>query len=288
MWTRGELKQRGMAAFKANYWKCVLVAFIIALISGGLSSGSSYKSSGSFSEMFDAFKDRNSSSGINKEITEDEIREDVLNEIKGQNESKPNGPAIGVIVAIIIGVMIVLIICMVIGFAISAFLLNPIKVGCNKFFVANLDEPAGLSNLSRGFEGNYKNVVRVLFFRDLYLFLWFLIPVVGWAISIYKFYEYWMIPYIVAGDPDMEKDEVFALSREMMDGQKWDTFVLGLSFIGWHLLSVITLGILELFYVGPYVQSTYAALYETLGGGYTDSDVVDNNSGYIEGAYTNA
>ena len=292
MWTRGELKQRGMAAFKANYWKCVLVAFIIALISGGLSSGSSYKSGGNFSEMFENFKNRGESvteSDIeyDEDYFENNIESDIANEISGHNSSKPNAMTAAIIIPIIIGVGIVLIICIAIGFAIAAFLLNPVKVGCNRFFVANLAEPAELSNLSRGFEGNYKNVVKILFFRDLYLFLWFLIPVVGWAISIYKFYEYWMIPYIVADDPDMEKDDVFALSREMMDGQKWNTFVLGLSFLGWHILSLFTIGLLEIFYVGPYVQSTYAALYEALGSRYTDNSIVDNTSGYIEGSYTN-
>ena len=73
-----------------------------------------------------------------------------------------------------------------------------------------------------------------------------------------------------------------------MDGQKWNTFVLGLSFIGWYLLAVCTLGILELFYVGPYVQSTKAALYETLSGSYTDNSIEDRTGGYVEGGYTNA
>ena len=41
MWDRKELKQRGKAAFKANYWKCVLPAFLLALfVTGGVSSGS--------------------------------------------------------------------------------------------------------------------------------------------------------------------------------------------------------------------------------------------------------
>ena len=50
----------------------------------------------------------------------------------------------------------------------------------------------------------------------------------------------------------------------MMDGQKWNTFVLDLSFIGWHLLSVITLGIVGVFYGAPYQHMTNAALYEAL------------------------
>jgi hypothetical protein len=50
----------------------------------------------------------------------------------------------------------------------------------------------------------------------------------------------------------------------MMMGNKWKAFVLDLSFLGWHILSVFTVGILELFYVAPYVYATNAALYEAL------------------------
>ena len=36
MWTRFELKERGKAAFQRNYWRSVLVAFILMLfVSGG-------------------------------------------------------------------------------------------------------------------------------------------------------------------------------------------------------------------------------------------------------------
>ena len=50
----------------------------------------------------------------------------------------------------------------------------------------------------------------------------------------------------------------------MMDGNKWDAFVLDLSFIGWHLLGAITLGIAEVLYVSPYTYLTDAELYRVL------------------------
>ena len=49
-----------------------------------------------------------------------------------------------------------------------------------------------------------------------------------------------------------------------MKGNKWKSFILDLSFIGWDFLSLCTLGLLEIFFVGPYKASTDAALYETL------------------------
>ena len=277
MWTRGELKGRGMAAFKANYWKCVLVALIISLLSGGLSSGSSFKSGGSFTEMFDQFKNRGESKTEGIAGSDDDSNSEIFDFSTELGEKKDGSKPIEAftIAMIVLVVFVIVLICIVIGMAIAAFLLNPVFVGCNRFFVKNLDEPAELGNLSRGFDGNYMNVVKVNFFRDLYLFLWALIPIAGIFIAWVKRYEYMMIPYLLGDDPDMDKETAFATSKEMMYGNKWNAFVLKLSFIGWHLLAVLTCGILEIFYVAPYENSTIAALYERLSGGYTDR--------YIEG-----
>ena len=46
-----------------------------------------------------------------------------------------------------------------------------------------------------------------------------------------------------------------------MDGNKWNAFVLDLSFIGWNVLSYLTLGLVGLFDASPYENSTNAALY---------------------------
>ena len=107
-------------------------------------------------------------------------------------------------------------------------------------------------------------IIKILFFRDLYLFLWFLIPIAGCVMVIIKGYEYKMIPYLLAENPELTKDEAFEMSKEMMHGQKWSAFGLDLSFIGWILLTIITFGILGIFYVSPYIYSTHAALYDTL------------------------
>ena len=34
MWTISEVKERGKRAFKANYWYCVLAAFLMSLFAG--------------------------------------------------------------------------------------------------------------------------------------------------------------------------------------------------------------------------------------------------------------
>ena len=47
----------------------------------------------------------------------------------------------------------------------------------------------------------------------------------------------------------------------MMEGRRFDLFYLHLSFIGWWLLSILTLGI-GFFWLVPYVQTAQAAFYD--------------------------
>ena len=75
-----------------------------------------------------------------------------------------------------------------------------------------------------------------------------------------------MVPYILAQTPDMNKKQALALSSQMMHGQKWNAFVLDLSFLGWRILSGITLGLVGTFYASPYIHLTNASLYRTLQG----------------------
>lgn len=127
--------------------------------------------------------------------------------------------------------------------------------------------------------GNYGNIVKTMFLRDLYLVLWTLLFIIP---GVVKSYEYKMIPYLLAEYPDMSTKEVFAKSREMMNGQKMDTFILDLSFIPWSVLSSITAGIAGLFYVSPYKDATYAELYDTLAAGMPGNGqqvYEDENSG---------
>lgn len=89
-----------------------------------------------------------------------------------------------------------------------------------------------------------------------------------WALTIIggiiKLFSYWMVPYIVAENPDVKPREAITLSRKMMDGHKWECFVLWISFIGWIILSALTAGLVELFYYAPYKQATMCEYYARL------------------------
>ena len=159
-------------------------------------------------------------------------------------------------VAVIVSLVVLAVVILL-----QVFIFNPLEVGCKRFFMRNLQEPAMVGNIGYAFDSNYKNTAKTMFFVNLYTTLWSLLFVIP---GIVKSYEYKMIPYLLAENPDMTKEQAFEESRRMMQGQKWNTFVLDLSFIGWKILSGMTLGILGIFYVTPYYYATHAALYEKL------------------------
>ena len=69
--------------------------------------------------------------------------------------------------------------------------------------------------------------------------------------------------YILADNPQMSCNDARVTSMEMMKGNKWRLFCLWFSFIGWWLLSILTLGILFLWTI-PYMQVATAAFYDDL------------------------
>lgn len=230
MWTRAELKSRGKESIKRNYWIVVLVALVAGIINGQLTGNASYR-------------------GMKNEIENagwDGGTMDLL-----------TSPQFLVILTALLGILVVFFV----GFTlIKIFVGNPLLVGCNRFFVENSDRKARFGLLGMAFQGgNYSNIVLTMFLRNLFVWLWTLLLIIP---GIVKSYSYSMIPYILAENPSISRERAFEISRKMMDGQKFDAFVLDLSFIGWMILSAFTCGILDIFYVVPYRQTTWAKLYK--------------------------
>ena len=167
----------------------------------------------------------------------------------------------GQYMAVLAGLFAFLGIAAVGGIVVAIFLFNPIQVGCVRYMILSRRVKPSFREMIFSFERDYINVVKIMFFRWLYITLWSLLLVIP---GIIKSYEYRMIPYLIAEYPEMSGEDAFAFSREMMYGEKWNAFVLDLSFIGWRLLGAISLGFVNLFYVNPYEQLTDAALYEVL------------------------
>ena len=238
MWSRAQLKDKAKVSFTRNYWWIVLVSAILILISGGFGSGFF---TDEMPKLEVSFSGNDFRSGFGQLFRVEFIAE-VLEAIAADI------PKIVANVAVI-------------SIGVHVFIFNPMEVGGKRFFFKNLNDKATIGELLFAFENHYLNVVKTLFFRDLYIFLWSLLFVIP---GIVKSYEYRMVPYLLAENPNMSKDEAFALSKQMMNGQKWEVFVLDLSFIGWEILSGFTKGLLGIFYVTPYRDMTNAALYECL------------------------
>jgi uncharacterized membrane protein len=147
------------------------------------------------------------------------------------------------------------------GMALKILVLNPLEIGIRRYFMEDLYAPCELDRITLGFKMNYINGVFIMFLRSLFTVLWTLLLIVP---GIIKSYEYRMIPYLLTENPNLTREEAFALSRQMMDGEKWNAFLLDLSFIGWIILSAFTLGLLNIFFVNPYKGLTDAALYMAL------------------------
>ncbi|MBR4343226.1 MAG: DUF975 family protein [Lachnospiraceae bacterium] len=99
-----------------------------------------------------------------------------------------------------------------------------------------------------------------LFTATLITSLWSLTVIGGFI----KYYEYLMVPYILAENPSVSAKEARTLSSKMMKGHKWEAFKLSMSFLGWRLLSLLTFGLLELFFVNAYEVLTFAEYYAEL------------------------
>ena len=105
------------------------------------------------------------------------------------------------------------------------FVLNVLMVGAVRFFIENRDYNAPVSKIGFGFQnGNFSNVVLVMFMQNLYIFLWTLLLVIP---GIVKSYSYRMVPYILAEQPDINYRDAIRISREMMDGEKMNTLFFG-------------------------------------------------------------
>ena len=100
----------------------------------------------------------------------------------------------------------------------------------------------------------------IMFVKYVFYSLWSL-TVIGIAV---KRYSYYLVPYIAAENPDLTARQAITLSRKMMDGHKWECFVFELTFIGWQILGILTLGLFNIFYTNPYKIASFTGYYAQL------------------------
>lgn len=123
-----------------------------------------------------------------------------------------------------------------------ALLILPLEWGYEVMFLKKSrgESKLELGGMFRGFS-DYGRILGTMILRYLYVFLWSLLFVVP---GIIKSYSYSMTNYILNDEPELAYNTAIEKSMAMMDGHKFDLFVLQLTFIGWWLLfCILTFGI---------------------------------------------
>ena len=158
--------------------------------------------------------------------------------------------------------LVIMILGIVISVFVYVFIVNVITIGKNRYFIEHHSyDSATYDKLFFVYRVNKtKNVALIMIRMKIQKLLWYLTIVGG----IIKHYEYSMIPYILAENPEISPKECFELSKKMTDGYKLKIFKTDLSLIGWYILSGLTLGLSNILYFNPYKECIYAEIYMSL------------------------
>lgn len=250
MWERRELKGRAKIVLRSCFWSAVIVCLVSGILAGefGSRSGSNSSNSSTISEDF--------SYQVSDSLMSGRVDTESLGEQAGVGIA-------GILTSGLAPLMIYFGIgVFIVALLISIFVGFPILVGSKRFFMCSRERKVGIGTILYAYSsGNMINVVFVQFLQAVKTVLWSLLFVIP---GIVKSYEYRMIPYILSENPGIDQKRAFELSRAMMTGQKWNAFVLDLSFILWMLLGAITCGLANVFYINPYMAATNAELYAVL------------------------
>lgn len=290
MWKRKDLKNKAKKVVSKNYWTSIVVCFLIALLTGEF--GTSIVGVGQSGDSMDPYYIiHHEKRSINKEEDKTKFQEDEIEPFFSEENIRETltETQLRTIEAIEANLNsatksqkyifkiwdavtsfqinqtqlgIVLCIGAILAYAFTVFIADPLIVGGKRYFLkARKGSNTKIGVVTEIFQKeHWLNVAIIMFLRNLYNALWYLTIIGG----IIKTYEYRMIPYILAENPKIKRKEAFKLSKQMMKGNKWKTFILDMSFFGWNFLSVLTFGLLSILYINPYNAATITELYVVL------------------------
>jgi uncharacterized membrane protein len=220
-----ELRVKAWESLKGKYWMAFAVIFVTGLI-------------GSIGNAFVSFGQQ-------------------LGEVLGMVDPAEMDSTMALGALVLNGVVII---SSIIGALFSIFVTDAITVGVCNYFIKNTDSKPSFKDAFSGFKVKYGRNIGTLLLVGIKSVLWTLLFIIP---GIIKTYEYAIIPYILADDPEISSKDAFKKANQMMKGNKWRLFKLEFSFIGWFLLCVLTLGIGALFLI-PYVSAANAEFYVEL------------------------
>ena len=281
MFSRSKLKRQGRSAFYRNWKSCIIICFIYTVLVGGTVI--------SINRQLD-FDYRDNIKNINNidADTNSDIVNEFLNGLHGEQErqepefitsatrgvlgtlvnnvSRSGSYLFGVLNAINqllfkdqIWPSVIVIIGAVLSLIYWIFVSKVLEVGLARFFLENKRYTKTKANkLVLPYRlGKTKHVAYTMFLKNVYTILW-AFTIVGGPI---KYYSYYLVPFILAENPNMKTKDVLNLSRKMMNGYKWEMFKVELSFIGYYLLGLLTFNISNLVFATPYMNATKAEAY---------------------------
>lgn len=148
------------------------------------------------------------------------------------------------------------------GLALTLLVTLPLGFGYNVAFLQHMQGMPDDDLVTRPFQAfkQYGRYLGTALLMTVFVFLWSLLFIIP---GIVKGYAYAMTPYIMHEHPELSPNECIDRSKAMMKGYKWKLFLLDLSFIGWLLLCILTLGILTL-WIQPWMECSRIRFYEEL------------------------
>lgn len=147
------------------------------------------------------------------------------------------------------------------GSVLAIIITYPLAYGFAILFLDLFREgkPIDIGKLFDGFK-DFGRVWGTLILVAIYTILWTCLLIIP---GIVKSYSYALTPFILKDEPELKYNAAIEKSMRMMDGYKMKLFLLDLSFIGWMILSILTLGV-GLLFLQPYMNTARAAFYEDL------------------------
>ncbi|MGF6375467.1 putative membrane protein [Clostridiales Family XIII bacterium PM5-7] len=280
MWQRKALKLNAKTVLKASYSRVLAVCFLIALLTTAYTSSTTLfnlnnaneiavevvetkgydQPSDVVDQLINQFK-KDNPKATTEEIAVVDYVDRTINSILPTHSASLN--LMKIVNKLIAGKFNLVVLLLIVGFIIKTgynIFIQPIMLmGEKRFFMeVRRYEKTPISRIFYLYKlRRIKHPAWIMLCKWFFQLLWDFTIIGG----IIKHYEYKMIPYIVAENPEIQRKDAFALSKILMKGNKWETFLLDVSFIGWKLLAGITFGLANIFYVNPYIAATYAELY---------------------------
>lgn len=161
-----------------------------------------------------------------------------------------------------IAASIVIFVFAVILLLLNIFVKNIITVGrCRYFLEHRRFKDTGIDKLLYVYKcGKTLNVAKVMFIKYIFQFLWNFTIIGG----IIKSYEYAMIPYVLAENPEIKWKEAFRISKQMMKGDKKRIFLIDLIYGTGYFFSTFTFNLLSVFLLDPLKDCAYTEIYMDL------------------------